>query len=74
MKLEADCFPGNINLKWLDWVIVGAQTGPGAQFMTQTWACIIKEGCRKYEIPFFFKKGSDGSRILDGREWNEVPR
>jgi protein gp37 len=57
----------------LDWVICGAETGPGARHMHSDWARSIRDQCQEADVPFFYKKGSDGSRLLDGREWNEKP-
>jgi protein gp37 len=57
----------------LDWVIVGSETGPGKRPMELAWARDLRDQCQAASVPFFFKKGSDGSRLLDGREWNEVP-
>ena len=57
----------------LDWVIAGAETGPGARPMDPAWARYIRDQCQKAGVPFFYKKGSDGSRLLDGKEWNQKP-
>jgi len=59
-----------------EWVIVGGETGPGARLMKYEWARYVLDACRRYKIPFFFKKwgGGNNGRILDGREWNEFPK
>lgn len=59
--------------RWIDWVIVGCETGPGAWTMELNWARALRDQCVAARVPFFFKRGSDGSRLLDGREWNEKP-
>lgn len=59
---------------WLDWVIVGAETGPGKRPMKTEWARDVAMQCKAAGVPFFFKKDSSGSRLLDGREWNEFPQ
>lgn len=57
----------------LDWVIVGGESGPGARPMELDWARRIRDDCQAAGVPFFYKRGSDGSRLLDGREWNQMP-
>jgi len=41
--------------------------------MDPEWAKSLRDDCQKAGVPFFFKKNSNGSRPLDGREWNEFP-
>ena len=57
----------------IDWVICGAETGPGKRHMCSGWAMDLRDDCLAAGVPFFFKKDSLGSRLLDGREWNEYP-
>jgi protein gp37 len=60
----------------LNWVIVGGESGPGARPIDPDWARSLREQCRRADIPFFFKqwgKKAEG-RMLDGREWTEMPR
>jgi protein gp37 len=57
----------------LDWVIVGAETGPGARPMAHDWARRIRDDCKRLHIPFFFKKDSAGSHELDGEIYEEFP-
>lgn len=57
---------------FIDWVIVGAETGPHARPMKLEWAFDIQKQCRKAGIAFFFKQGSPGQVIppeLNVREW-----
>jgi protein gp37 len=42
----------------LDWVICGAETGPGARYMDPLWAKRLRDECGAARVPFFFKKGS----------------
>jgi protein gp37 len=76
---------GKLNLKNIDWVIVGGESGVSARPMLEEWVVSIKEQCEKNEIAFFFKQwgtwGADGIRrnkkdngsILLGREWKQEP-
>jgi protein gp37 len=46
--------------------------------MDLDWARDIREQCLKARVPFFFKQVGGrtpkaGGRLLDGREWNEMP-
>lgn len=45
-----------INLKKIDWVIVGGESGPGARPMEKNWVDIIKSECESTSTPFFFKQ------------------
>ncbi len=72
------CLP-DLNLKGMDWVIVGGESGPGARPMKSQWALDIRDQCRDADVPFFFKqwggtrKKSRG-RLLEGRTWDEMPK
>jgi len=61
----------------INWVIAGGETGRGARPMKKEWVLGIKEVCKRYGVPFFFKqwggKKGKGERMLEGREWNEMP-
>ena len=62
------------NPRSLDWIICGAETGPGKRIMYNAWAKNLRDQCVEAGVPFFFKKDSEGSRLLHGREWNEMPK
>jgi protein gp37 len=69
----------NLNLRGIDWVIVGGDQGPGAKRVQREWVVDIRDQCQKAEIPFFFKRWGGRSkngtaRDLDGRTWDEMPR
>jgi protein gp37 len=69
---------GKLNLKGIDWVIVGGESGPGARPMDPEWAINIRNQCVKAGVAFFFKQWGGrspkaGGRLLEGREWNEFP-
>lgn len=57
---------GIIDLFGIDWVIVGAETGPGARPMNISWArslclqALFPRNEKSESIPFFFKKVSKG--------------
>jgi protein gp37 len=69
--------PG-LNLKGIDWVIVGGESGPGARPMDETWVIDIRNQCRQSGVPFFFKQWGGVNkkrtgRLLEGRTWDEMP-
>ena len=41
---------------WLDWVIVGGESGPGARPMYPDWARSLRDQCDAADVPFFFKQ------------------
>lgn len=68
----------DLNLKGIDWVIVGGESGPGARPMDRAWVVDIRNQCHKAKVPFFFKQwgGTNkkkAGRMLEGRTWDEMP-
>jgi protein gp37 len=69
---------GKIDLRGIDWVIVGGESGPGARPMEEAWVLEIKRQAVRLDIPFFFKQWGGvfkkkRGRTLEGREWNDKP-
>jgi len=69
---------GRIDLRGIDWVIVGGESGPGARPMVGEWVRDIRNQCVKAGVAFFFKQWGGvqkkrHGRELDGRTWNEMP-
>jgi protein gp37 len=69
---------GKINLRGIDWVIVGGESGPGARGMHAEWVTDIRNQCLKAGVAFFFKQWGGvqkkrHGRELDGRTWDEMP-
>jgi len=58
----------------LDFVIGGAETGPGARPMDLDWARSLRDQCVDSGVPFFFKKDSHGNHTLDGVLYEEYPQ
>lgn len=68
----------DLDLRGIDWVIVGGESGPGARPMDPAWARDLRDQCRRSKVPFFFKQwgGTNkrrAGRVLDGRTWDEMP-
>ncbi len=69
----------NLNLKSIDWAIVGGESGPGSRPMEPGWVLDIRDQCLAQKVPFFFKQWGGfnkkkNGRILDGRTWDQVPK
>lgn len=65
-----------VNLKGIDWVICGGESGPGFRPMDMAWARSIGIRCKLRNIPFFFKQVAafrPGTGDLDGETIQEVP-
>lgn len=68
----------NLNLKKMDWAIVGGESGPGARPMDKSWVIDIQKQCRKANVAFFFKqwggvRKKEAGRILNGKTYSEMP-
>jgi len=68
-----------LDLRGIDWVIVGGESGPGARPMEEDWALEIKAQCGRARVPFFFKQWGGfnkkkAGRLLEGRTWDELPK
>jgi protein gp37 len=67
-----------LNLRGIDWVIVGGESGPGARPMRPEWVIDIRDQCTRQSVAFFFKQWggvqkSKTGRRLQGRTWDEMP-
>jgi len=70
---------GEFDLRDIDWVIVGGESGYGARPMDPSWVVNIHEQCVKSNVPFFFKqwggvRKKEAGRELEGRTWDEMPK
>jgi protein gp37 len=69
--------PG-LDLRGIDWVIVGGESGPHARPMKREWVIDIRNQCLEANVPFFFKQwgGTNkkkSGRLLEGRTYDEMP-
>lgn len=70
--------PG-LNLRGIDWVIVGGESGAHARPVDPQWVTDLRDQCRAANVAFFFKQWGGknkkkAGRLLDGRTWNEMPK
>jgi len=68
----------DLDLRDIQWVIVGGESGPSARPMNPAWATDLRDQCRRAKVPFFFKQWGGKNkkqtgRVLDGRTWDEMP-
>ncbi|WKZ37559.1 MAG: phage Gp37/Gp68 family protein [Anaerolineales bacterium] len=68
-----------MNLKGINWVIVGGESGPGARPLEREWVVDIKNQCVRAKVPFFFKQWGGvqkkkAGRLLDGKTWDQMPK
>jgi protein gp37 len=69
--------PG-MDLRGINWVIVGGESGPGARPLEREWVVSIRDQCLRARVPFFFKQWGGvqkkkRGRTLDGRTWDQMP-
>ncbi len=69
---------GKLNLRGIDWAIVGGESGPGARPLEADWVTDIRDQCLKAGVAFFFKQWGGvqkkkTGRTLEGRTWDEMP-
>ncbi len=68
-----------LNLRNIDWVIVGGESGPSSRPIEKEWVRQIRDQCVAAHVPLFFKQWGGknkkkAGRILDRRIWNQMPR
>ncbi|MCW3101696.1 MAG: phage Gp37/Gp68 family protein [Bacteroidetes bacterium] len=68
----------NLNLKKIDWVIVGGESGPGARPMKKEWVIDLRNQCEEAGTAFFFKqwggvRKSTTGRTLEGKTYDAMP-
>ncbi len=68
----------DLNLKKIDWVIVGGESGRKPRTMVADWVLDIQKQCETSNVAFFFKQWGGTNkkktgRILNGRTYDEMP-
>lgn len=68
----------SLNLRGIDWVIVGGESGPRARPIREEWVINIRDQCLESGVAFFFKQWGGVNkkktgRILQGEIWNQTP-
>jgi protein gp37 len=68
-----------LNLRGIDWAIVGGESGPGARPVEPSWVIDLRDQCVRAGVAFFFKQWGGvqkkkTGRELEGRTWDEMPQ
>jgi protein gp37 len=68
----------NLDLREIDWAIIGGESGYGFRPIKEEWVLDIRQQCRDFDVPFFFKQWGGFNkkktgRLLEGRTWDEMP-
>jgi protein gp37 len=58
---------GRLDLRGIDWVLLGGESGPHARPMAKDWALSIRDQCVAAKVPFFFKGWGGPTRDAGGR-------
>jgi protein gp37 len=69
---------GPVDLEGIDWVITGAESGPGARPMDEGWVRSLRDWCAASGTAFFYKQKLEGRKkvslpLLDGRRHDALP-
>jgi len=69
---------GELDLKKIDWVIIGGESGPNFRPVKKEWILDIIRQCKKQKVAVFFKqwggiRPKSGGRIINGRTFDEYP-
>ena len=67
-----------MDLRGIDWAIVGGESGPHSRAMEPGWVGGIRDQCLEAGVAFFFKQWGGvqkkrTGRTLEGRTWDEMP-
>jgi protein gp37 len=67
-----------LDLEGIDWLIAGGESGPRHRPVKEEWLTELRDRCQTASVAFFFKqwggqRPKSGGRLLQGREWNEMP-
>jgi protein gp37 len=68
----------DLNLKGIDWVIVGGESGRTPRPMNEEWVLDIRGQCKNYNNAFYFKQwgGTNkkkNGRLLEGMRYDSMP-
>jgi protein gp37 len=69
---------GILDLRGIDWMIVGGESGAGARPMKKEWVLPLRDQCKRSGVPFFFKqwggvRKKKAGRRLERRTYDEFP-
>src|SRR5216683_5985202 len=53
---------GKLDLRGIDWMIVGGESGAGARPMKKVWVLPLRDQCKRSGVPFSSKSGAEFAR------------
>jgi protein gp37 len=67
-----------LDLIGIDWLIAGAESGPGARPMSEDWVRSLRDQCVQAKVAFFYKQAAVSGHklstpLLDGVTWTQFP-
>jgi protein gp37 len=67
-----------LDLTDIHWIIAGGESGPRHRPVKADWIRFVRDLAIEQDTHFFFKqwggfRAKSGGRLLDGREWDEMP-
>lgn len=70
---------GKINLKNIDWAIIGGESGYHYRPVEKQWIEEIISQCKEQKVPVFFKqwggiRPKTGGRTINGRKYSQYPK
>ena len=70
---------GKLNLKGIDWAIIGGESGANFREVKKEWILEIIRQCKRQNVAVFFKqwggfRPKSGGRMINGREYSEYPK
>lgn len=69
----------NVNLKDIDWAIIGGESGPKHRIMKEDWAWDLIKQCKKQKVKVFFKqwggaRPKSGGRVIKGKIFDQFAK
>jgi len=70
---------GKLNLKHIDWVIIGGESGPRFRTVQKEWILDIINQCKRQKVAVFFKqwggfRPKSGGRTINGKTYDQYPK
>jgi protein gp37 len=68
-----------LDLTDIHWLIAGGESGASHRPIREEWVLGLRDRCAEEDVAFFFKqwggfRPKSNGRLLEGREWNAMPR
>lgn len=64
------CNLGLKKIHYIDWIIAGGESGPGARPLNPYYVRLIRDQCESAHIPFFFKQW--GEFLVEEHNWGTI--